>query len=113
MVEQEVADGPDRDQYQRRRAEQKHHGYRNAYEPGHIRTAEGEIVFQAPSARWARDLSNSQCGPLFSSLCYDFLAKGYSRALVGDRRSRQAILRAPSLSNLHTSNYRLRPIACG
>jgi len=51
MVEQEVTDYLERDHYQRRRPEQEHRGYRNGYEPGRIRTAEGEIVVQVPQVR--------------------------------------------------------------
>ncbi len=42
MLEQEVTDYLGREHYQRRQAEQAHRGYRNGYEAGRIRTAEGE-----------------------------------------------------------------------
>ena len=51
MVEQEVTDYLERGHYERRRPEQEHRGYRNGYEPGRIRTAEGEIVVQVPQVR--------------------------------------------------------------
>jgi transposase-like protein len=51
MVEQEVTDYLDRAHYQRRRPGQEHRGYRNGYEPGSIRSAEGEIVVQVPQVR--------------------------------------------------------------
>ena len=51
MVEQEVTDYLERGHYERRRPEQQHRGYRNGYEPGRMRTAEGEIVVQVPQVR--------------------------------------------------------------
>jgi transposase-like protein len=51
MVEQEVTDYLERGHYERRRPEQEHRGYRNGYEPGRIRTAEGEILVQVPQVR--------------------------------------------------------------
>jgi putative transposase len=60
MVEQEVTDYLERDHYQRRRPEQEHRGYRNGYEPGRIRTAEGEIVVQVPQVRDASETYRSR-----------------------------------------------------
>jgi transposase-like protein len=51
MVEQEVTDYLERSHYQRRRPEQEHRGYRNSYELGRVRTAEGEIEVQVPQVR--------------------------------------------------------------
>ena len=51
LLEQEVTDYLEREHYQRRRPEQEHRGYRNGYEPGRLRTAEGEIVVQIPQVR--------------------------------------------------------------
>jgi putative transposase len=51
MLEEEVTDYLERQHYQRRRPEQEHRGYRNGYEPGRIRTAEGEVVVQVPQVR--------------------------------------------------------------
>lgn len=51
LLEQEVTDFLERDHYQRRRPEQEHRGYRNGYESGRIRTAEGEVVVQVPQVR--------------------------------------------------------------
>jgi transposase-like protein len=51
LLEQEVTDYLDREHYQRRQPEQEHRGYRNGYEPGRIRTAEGEIQVQVPQVR--------------------------------------------------------------
>jgi hypothetical protein len=48
MVQQKVTDYLECGHYQRRRPEQEDRGYRNGYEPGRIRTAEGEIVVQVP-----------------------------------------------------------------
>ena len=59
MVEQEVTDYLEREHYQRRRPEQEHRGYRNGYEPGRIRTAEGEIVVQVPQIREAPETYRS------------------------------------------------------
>lgn len=51
IVEQEVADYLGRDHYQRRQPGQEHRGYRNGYEPGRVRTAEGEVRVQMPQVR--------------------------------------------------------------
>jgi transposase-like protein len=48
-LEQEVADSLGRDRYARRQAEQV--GLRNGYEPGRIRSAEGEVELQVPQVR--------------------------------------------------------------
>ena len=60
LLEQEVADYLERDHYQRRRPEQEHRGYRNGYEPGRLRTAEGEIVVQIPQVREAPETYRSR-----------------------------------------------------
>ena len=60
MVEQEVTDYLERGYYERRLPEQEHRGYRNGYVPGHIRTAEGEIVVHLPQAREAPETYRSQ-----------------------------------------------------
>ncbi len=60
LVEQEVTDYLDRGHYQRRQPEQEHRGYRNGYEPGRIRTAEGEIVVQVPQVRDAPETYRSR-----------------------------------------------------
>jgi len=49
MLEQEVADYLGRERYERRDAGQQ--GYRNGYEPGRIRSAEGEVSVQVPQVR--------------------------------------------------------------
>ncbi|MBN1135713.1 MAG: transposase [Anaerolineae bacterium] len=54
LLEQEVTDYLEREHYQRRQPDQEHRGYRNGYEPGRIRTAEGEVVVQVPQVRDAR-----------------------------------------------------------
>jgi len=60
LVEQEVTDYLGRGHYQRRQPEQEHRGYRNGYEPGRIRTAEGEIVVQVPQVRDAPETYRSR-----------------------------------------------------
>ena len=60
MLEQEVTDYLEREHYQRRRPEQEHRGYRNGYEPGRIRTAEGEIVVEVPQVRDAPETYHSR-----------------------------------------------------
>jgi putative transposase len=60
LVEQEVTDYLEREHYQRRRPEQEHRGYRNGYEPGRIRTAEGEVVVQVPQVRDAPETHRSE-----------------------------------------------------
>jgi transposase-like protein len=62
-LEQEVADALGRDRYARRQAEQT--GLRNGYEPGRIRSAEGEVVLQVPQVRGA--------GAPYRSKLMDFL----------------------------------------
>jgi len=53
-LEQETTEQLGRGHYQRRRPEEPLRGYRNGYEPGRLRTAEGEIVVQMPQVReWA------------------------------------------------------------
>jgi len=51
MLEEEVKDCLGRDHYQRRAPDQEHLGYRNGYEPGRMRTGEGEITVQVPQVR--------------------------------------------------------------
>jgi len=60
LLEQEVTDYLDREHYQRRQPEQEHRGYRNGYEPGRIRTAEGEIQVQVPQVRDAPETYRSE-----------------------------------------------------
>jgi transposase-like protein len=48
-LEQEVRDQLERERYERRQEGQQ--GLRNGYEPGRIRSAEGEIVLQVPQVR--------------------------------------------------------------
>jgi putative transposase len=49
ILEQEVTDFLGRERYERRADDE--HGYRNGYEPGHIRSAEGEIEVRVPQVR--------------------------------------------------------------
>jgi transposase-like protein len=60
LLEQEVTDYLERDHYQRRRPGEEHRGYRNGYEPGRLRTAEGEIVVQIPQVREAPETYRSR-----------------------------------------------------
>ena len=48
-LEQEVSDFLGRERYERRQENQS--GYRNGYEPGHIRSAEGEVAVRVPQVR--------------------------------------------------------------
>ena len=57
-LEQEVADYLGRGRYERRQEDQE--GLRNGYEPGHVRTAEGDIVLQVPQVRGTRRPYNSK-----------------------------------------------------
>jgi putative transposase len=57
-LEQEVADYLGRERYERRQEDQE--GLRNGYEPGRIRTAEGEIVLQVPQVRGTNRAYNSK-----------------------------------------------------
>jgi transposase-like protein len=52
-LEQEVRDQLERDRYERRQEGQE--GLRNGYEPGRIRSAEGEIVLQVPQVRGTQE----------------------------------------------------------
>ena len=51
VLEQEVSDHLGRARYQRRQPGEEHRGYRNGYEPGRMRTAEGEIDVEVPQVR--------------------------------------------------------------
>jgi len=59
MLEEEVKDYLGRDYYERRGPNQGHRGYRNGYEPGHMRTGEGEIAVQIPQVREAPETYRS------------------------------------------------------
>ena len=50
-LEQETTERLGRAHYQRRQAGEPLRGYRNGYEPGRVRTAEGEITVQVPQVR--------------------------------------------------------------
>jgi transposase-like protein len=52
-LEEEVRDQLERDRYERR--EEGQQGLRNGYEPGRIRSAEGEIVLQVPQVRGTQE----------------------------------------------------------
>jgi putative transposase len=91
MVEQEVTDYLERDHYQRRRPEQEHRGYRNGYEPGRIRTAEGEIVVQVPQVRDAPETYRSRLmaflrgnSDVLERLAVEMYARGLSTRDIED-----------------------------
>jgi putative transposase len=91
MVEQEVADYLERGHYQRRRPEQEHRGYRNGYEPGRIRTAEGEIVVQVPQVRDAPETFRSRLmtflrgnSDVLERLAVEMYARGLSTRDIED-----------------------------
>ena len=50
-LEQEVSDHLGRGHYERREADEEHHGYRNGYRPAALDTAEGRIHLQVPQVR--------------------------------------------------------------
>ena len=91
MVEQEVTDYLERGHYQRRRPEQEHRGYRNGYEPGRIRTAEGEIVVQVPQVREAPETYRSRLmvflrgnSDVLERLAVEMYARGLSTRDIED-----------------------------
>ena len=51
LLEEEATDFLGRDRYVRHRGAEPHRGYRNGYEPGRVRTAEGDIPLQIPQVR--------------------------------------------------------------
>jgi putative transposase len=51
LREEEATDFLGRDRYVRHRGPEPHRGYRNGYEPGRVRTAEGDIPVQLPQVR--------------------------------------------------------------
>jgi transposase-like protein len=91
MVEQEVTDYLERGHYERRRPEQEHRGYRNGYEPGRIRTAEGEILVQVPQVRDAPETYRSQLmvflrgnSDVLERLAVEMYARGLSTRDIED-----------------------------
>jgi len=60
MLEEEVQDYLGRDHYARRAPDQEHLGYRNGYEPGRVRTGEGEVTVQVPQVRDAPETYRSE-----------------------------------------------------
>jgi transposase-like protein len=51
LLEEEATDFLGRDRYVRHHGAEPHSGYRNGYEPGRVRTAEGEIPLHIPQVR--------------------------------------------------------------
>ena len=91
MVEQEVTDYLERGYYERREPEQEHRGYRNGYEPGRMRTAEGEIVVQVPQVREAPQTYRSQLmiflrgnSDVLERLAVEMYARGLSTRDIED-----------------------------
>jgi transposase-like protein len=91
LLEQEVTDYLEREHYQRRRPEQEHRGYRNGYEPGRIRTAEGEVVVQVPQVRDAAETYRSELmtflrgnSDVLQRLAVEMYARGLSTRDIED-----------------------------
>jgi putative transposase len=91
MVEQEVTDYLERDHYQRRRPDQQHRGYRNGYEPGRLRTAEGEVLVQVPQVRDAPETYRSRLmaflrgnSDVLQRLAVEMYARGLSTRDIED-----------------------------
>ncbi len=91
LLEQEVTDYLEREHYQRRRPEQEHRGYRNGYEPGRMRTAEGEIVVQVPQVRDAPETYRSELmtflrgnSDVLERLAVEMYARGLSTRDIED-----------------------------
>lgn len=91
MLEQEVTDYLEREHYQRRRPEQEHLGYRNGYEPGRMRTAEGEIAVQVPQVRDAPQTYRSRLmtflrghSDVLERLAVEMYARGLSTRDIED-----------------------------
>lgn len=59
LLEQELTDFLGRGHYERREREEDFRGYRNGYEPGRVRTAEGEIPVFVPQARDTKERYHS------------------------------------------------------
>jgi len=85
MLEQEVTDYLGRGHYQRRQPEQEARGYRNGYEPGRMRTSEGEITVQVPQVREAAETYHSRLmealrghSPVLERLAVQMYARGLS-----------------------------------
>jgi len=93
MVEQEVTDYLERDHCQRRRPGQEHRGYRNGYEPGRLRMAEGEILVQVPQVRDAPETYRSRLmtflrgnSDVLERLAVEMYARGLSTRDIEDAR---------------------------
>lgn len=91
LLEQEVTDYLEREHYQRRQPEQEQRGYRNGYEPGRIRTAEGEVVVQVPQVRDAPETYRSGLMPflrgnsdVLQRLAVEMYARGLSTRDIED-----------------------------
>ena len=92
MGGQEVTDYLEREHDQRLRPEQEHRGYRNGYEPGRVRTAEGEIAVQVPQVRDAPEIYRSGLmaflwgnGDILERLAVELYARGLSTRDIEER----------------------------
>lgn len=91
MLEEEVKDYLGRDYYARREPDQEHRGYRNGYEPGRVRTGEGEIRLQIPQVRDAPETYRSRLKEVISGnsealerLAVQMYARGLSTRDIED-----------------------------
>jgi putative transposase len=91
LLEQEVTDYLERDHYQRRQPGQEHRGYRNGYEPGRMRTAEGQIVVEVPQVRDAPQTYHSRLmgflrghSDVLQRLAVEMYARGLSTRDIED-----------------------------
>ena len=91
LLEQEETDYLEREHYERRPPEQEHRGYRNGYERGRIRTAEGEIVVQVPQVRDAPQTYRSRLmtflrgnSDVLERLAVEMYARGLSTRDIED-----------------------------
>jgi transposase-like protein len=60
LLEEEVTDFLVRERYVRHRGPQPHRGHRNGYEPGRVRSGEGDIPLQLPQVRATPELFQSK-----------------------------------------------------
>jgi putative transposase len=91
LLEQEATDYLERGHYQRRPPEQEHRGYRNGYEPGRMRMAEGEVTVQVPQVRDAPQTYRSRLmsdlsgrSDVLERLAVEMYARGLSTRDIED-----------------------------
>jgi len=90
-LERETAERLGRAWYQHRRPGEALRGHRNGYEPGRIRTAEGEIVVQVPQVRDAPETYRSRLmtflrgnSDVLERLAVEMYARGLSTRDIED-----------------------------